>query len=78
VKTLGTDSCQHRFEIAQLQKVCNFIPVLTGRAAAAPAAVREVECRCANQQRCRFQTRKPKAMEAIYQAMSEGDHRSVI
>jgi predicted hydrocarbon binding protein len=44
-----------------------------------PVAVMEVECRSANQQRCRFLMGKPEAMEAVYQAMSEGrDYRSVI
>lgn len=35
-------------------------------------AVMEVECRSANQARCRFLLGKPEALEAVYQAISEG------
>jgi len=42
-------------------------------------AVMEVECRSARQARCRFLMGKPEALEAVYQAMSEGrDYSSAI
>ncbi len=42
-------------------------------------AVMEVECRSANRARCRFLMGKPEALEAVYQAMSEGrDYSSAI
>ncbi len=42
-------------------------------------SVMEVECRSANHARCRFLLGKPEALEAAYQAMSEGrDYSSVL
>lgn len=42
-------------------------------------AVMEVECRSANHPRCRFLMGKPEALEAVYQAMSEGrDYTTVL
>ncbi len=42
-------------------------------------AVMEVECRSASHPRCRFLLGRPEALEAVYQAMSEGrDYSSVI
>ncbi|MBI2071708.1 MAG: hypothetical protein HYT81_01515 [Gemmatimonadetes bacterium] len=44
-----------------------------------PVSVMEVECRSADQARCRFLLGKPEALEAVYQAMSEGrDYSSVL
>lgn len=44
-----------------------------------PVAVMEVECRSANQARCRFLLGRPEALEAVYQAMSEGrDYTAVL
>lgn len=41
-------------------------------------SVMEVECRSANQARCRFLLGKPEALEAVYQAMSEGRDYSTV
>ena len=42
-------------------------------------AVMEVECRSAHHARCRFLLGKPEALEAVYQAMSEGrDYNSAL
>lgn len=42
-------------------------------------SVMEVECRSANHARCRFLLGKPEALEAVYQAMSEGrDYTAVL
>jgi predicted hydrocarbon binding protein len=42
-------------------------------------AVMEVECRSARHARCRFLLGKPEALEAVYQAMSEGrDYSSAL
>ncbi len=50
-----------------------------GALAQRTVAVMEVECRSANQARCRFLMGAPEALEAVYQAMSEGrDYSSVI
>jgi predicted hydrocarbon binding protein len=50
-----------------------------GALARQTVAVMEVECRSAKQARCRFLMGKPEALEAVYQAMSEGrDYNSVI
>jgi hypothetical protein len=39
----------------------------------------EVECRSAQQARCRFLLGNPEALEAVYQAMSEGrDYSSAL
>ena len=37
-----------------------------------PVSVMEVECRSANQARCRFLLGTPETLEAAYQAASEG------
>ncbi len=50
-----------------------------GALAQQTVSVMEVECRSANQARCRFLMGKPEVLEAVYQAMSEGrDYSSVI
>lgn len=50
-----------------------------GALAQQTVAVMEVECRSANQARCRFLMGKPELLEAVYQAMSEGrDYSSAI
>ncbi len=50
-----------------------------GALAQQTVAVMEVECRSAKQARCRFLMGKPEALEAVYQAMSEGrDYSSAI
>jgi len=42
-------------------------------------SVMEVECRSANHARCRFLLGKPEALDAVYQAMSEGrDYTAVL
>jgi predicted hydrocarbon binding protein len=50
-----------------------------GRLAQREIAVMEVECRSASHPRCRFLLGKPEALEAVYQALTEGkDYSTVI